>query len=131
MPEKELLRIVALRKGRVRASEFNLRPGEKGLSLFARRSHPSPTEVFEAVQATGKQGELRIAVVSADDLERLGLKIVRTTGGTPLIEVNAIHYEARLPLWRRMWLQIRGIHGVEYFNERLSRQICAAARLMQ
>jgi hypothetical protein len=41
MEEKELLRVVNLRRGKLKAAEFKLREGEKGLSLFAHVEQPN------------------------------------------------------------------------------------------
>src|SRR5437667_438487 len=90
----EVLRVVALRKGRLSPAEFRLREGEQGLSVFACVERPSPVEVIEAVRAVGKRGELAAAVIAAQEIQSLGLILVRTRGGTAQAEVNAIHYEA-------------------------------------
>src|SRR5437867_4398118 len=95
--EKELLRIVALRRGRLWPADFKLREGENGLSLFAHTKEPNAEEVVEAVRAAGKQGILAAAVISAKEIANLGLHLVPTPGGTPHARVNAIHYEARVP----------------------------------
>src|SRR5947209_7137785 len=90
---KELLRIVALRKGRLSPAEFRLRQGEQGLSVFACVERPSPAEVIAAVRAAGKRGELAAAVIAVQEIQALGLILVRSRGGTPQAKVNAIHYE--------------------------------------
>jgi hypothetical protein len=130
MEVDELLRVVTLRSGQLRPSEFRLRAGEKGLSLFAQRSRPGPAEVIEAVRAVGKRGDLRAAGLPKRELLGLGLTLVQTRGGTPVAEVNAIHYEARLPFWRRLLLRLSGIQLHDYFNEHLSERLCAIARVM-
>src|SRR5437660_338969 len=104
MEVKQLVRVVALRKGNPPPAEFRLREGEKGLSLFARQESPSPSQVLEAVRAAGKKGDLKAAAIAAQEIRNLGLTLVQTRGGTPLVEVNAIHYEARLPWLRRLFL---------------------------
>src|SRR5436309_868275 len=95
-----------------RPTEFRLRPGDRGLSLFALVDDPGPNAVIEAVRAAGKQGDLAAAVFEIADLRRLGLVIVRTNGGTLDPAVNAIHMEARLPRWREWLLRLgdRVIH---------------------
>ncbi len=131
MEAQELLRIVALRNGKLKATEFKLREGETGLSLFARTTNPRPYEVLEAVRAAGKQGQLAVALLPADGLKKLGLRLVQTPGGTPLREVNAIYYEARLPPLRRLLLILRGIPLHQDFNERISGKLCALAQILE
>ncbi|HXG10096.1 MAG TPA: hypothetical protein VNK04_09935 [Gemmataceae bacterium] len=130
MEVKELLRVVGLSKGKLKPSEFRLREGEVGLSLFARTAHPSPDEVREAVRAAGKRGELAVAVLSVEQIGSLGLVLVQTPGGTPSPEVNAIHYEACLRWFRRLLLRLRGIGIHDYFNQELSPKLCEAARVL-
>lgn len=127
---KELLRVVALRKGRLSPSEFRLRQGEQGLSLFAHVERPSPIEVIEAVRAVGKRGKLAVAVIAVQEIQALGLILVRSRGGTAQAEVNAIHFEARVPWLRRLFLRLRGIHWRDYFNEHLSHRLCMLARVL-
>jgi hypothetical protein len=128
---KEFLRVVTLRKGALKPAEFRLREGEKGLSLFALTVQPGAAEVIEAVRAAGKQGELAAASIPAERLRALGLRLVQTPGGTPVAEVNAIHYEARLPLLKRLLLRLLGSRLQEYFNEQISPQLCAVTRLLE
>jgi hypothetical protein len=130
MDAQELLRVVTLRKGKLKASEFMIRPREKGLSLFAHGAKPNPVEVIEAVRAAGKQGDLAVAIIGVKELRALGLSLVQTPGGTPVAKVNAIHYEARLSLLRKLFLRLRGfsVHG--YFNGQLSPRLCALARVL-
>jgi hypothetical protein len=130
MEEKEFLRIVSLRGGKLKPVEFKIRQGEKGLSLFAHTIRPSAAEVIEAVRASGKQGILRAAVLQARDMYALGLRLVQTKGGTLQAEINAIHYELRLPFLRRLFFRIQGIRPHEYFNEHLSQKLCTIARLL-
>lgn len=130
MEEKELLRIVTLRNGKLKPAEFRLREGEKGLSLFAKATQPSFEEVIEAVRAAGKLGVLAAAVIPAKKIASLGLILVRTPGGTLHPGVNAIHYEARLPFLKRLLLRLRGIRIHEYFNEYLSQKLHASARVL-
>ncbi|MBI1927188.1 hypothetical protein HYR99_23465 [Candidatus Poribacteria bacterium] len=131
MEVNELLRVVTLRKGKLKPVEFKLREGEKGLSLFAYRDQPGPAEVIEAVRAMGKQGNLATAVISAHEFRALGLTLVQTPGGTPFAAVNTIHYEARLPFLRRLFLRLRGVRGHDDFNEHLSPKLCAIARVLE
>ncbi len=127
---EQFLRVVTLRKGKLPPTEFRLREGEKGLSLFAHQEQPDPAQVIEAVRAAGKKGDLKAAAIRAETIRRLGLAMVQTTGGALLGEVNAIHYEARLPWRRRFLLLLRGVRPRDYFNEYLSPELCAAARLL-
>jgi hypothetical protein len=65
--------------------------------------------VVQAVRAAGKQGNLAAAAISAEEIQALGLVLIKTRGGTPGTEVNDIHFEARLPLLRRLFLRLRGL----------------------
>jgi hypothetical protein len=130
MEEKELLRVVTLRSGKLKPAEFKLREGEKGLSLFAHTDQPNAAEVIEAVRAAGKQGVLGAAVIPTREIAALGLSLVQTKGGTLNAEVNAVHYEARLPFLQSLLLRLRGIRVHEYYNERLSDKLCAIARVL-
>ena len=130
MEVKRLLRVAALRKGKLSPAEFRLREGEKGLSLFAHQEQPGPAQVIEAVRAAGKKGDLKAAVILAEEIRKLGLTIVQTRGGTSSEEVNAIHYEARLPWVRGLMLRLRGVRPLDYFNEHVAPKLCAAARVM-
>ena len=127
---KELLRVVVVRNRRFKAAEFRLRPGERGLSLFARVHDPGPEEIIAAVEAMGKQGDLAIAVLPAEGIVSLGLRLVRTPGGTGRAELDDIHYEARLPAWRQLILGIQGQSAADYFNERYSRSLFELAQVL-
>src|SRR5688572_25575078 len=126
----EVLRIVAVRKGKLVPSEFMLRPGELGLSLFAKVKEPRPEQVIEAVRMAGKQGDLRAAVISITRLRSLGLRLVPSIGGTPDADINSLHLEARLPAWRRLAFYVRGIPPHEYFNSQISPKLCEIARVL-
>jgi hypothetical protein len=130
MEAGEFFRVVRLRRGKMTAAEFRVRDKEKGLSLFAHVKEPGPARVLEAVHAAGKQGELAVAVIRMQEFRTLGLVLVKTPGGTPSPEVNAIHFEARFPFWRRVLLRLRGLPWHEYFNLRVSPELCAGARLL-
>jgi hypothetical protein len=129
MKPSDVIRVVALRKGKLKAAEFRLRPGERGLSLFALVDSPSFEEIVEAVRLAGKQGDLAAAVFAARDLRELGLRLKFTNGGTSNSAVNAIHLEARLPWWREWLLSLRGLTVVDYFNERYSDHLCTMAQI--
>jgi hypothetical protein len=126
---EELLRVVVVRRGKVRPTEFRLRPGEVGLSLFRKADSPDAAAVVEAVRAAGKQGELGVAEIPVGVLRGLGLRLVATPGGTPDAAVNALHVEARFPWWRRMLIRLRRRTIHEEFNDRVAPQMAAAARL--
>src|SRR5262249_19700504 len=117
MDAGEYLRVVSLRKGKLKPTEFRLRPGERGLSLFRRVERPGSGEVIAAVRAAGKQGELAAAVIPTGLLRELRLVVVTTAGGTPVPEVNRIHVEARLPRWWAWILRLQGRPADEYFND--------------
>ncbi|GEM_PF-4322856 len=117
MPAKQLVRVVALRKGKLKSVEFRIREGERGLSLFEYQSSSRLHEVVEAVRSLGKQGDLAAAVLQTADIRSLGLVLVHTLGGTSSRQINELHVEARLPLWRKLWLFLRGIRAYDYFND--------------
>lgn len=58
MPGESVLRVVVVRKGKVKATEFRLRPDEIGLSLFRVADHIDAETLVAAVRAAGKQGDL-------------------------------------------------------------------------
>jgi len=122
VPEK-FSRVVRLRKGKVKPAEFKLRSGEEGLSLFEQKAQPSVPEVVEAVRLAGKQGELQASTLAAKDIQGLGLRLVKTRGGTPVPRVNAIHYEARVPISLRVRLIFRRVSVSEHFNQTYSQKL--------
>ena len=122
--------MVVVRKGKVRPTEFRLRDGEIGLSLFRTADQPGPEAIVAAVRAAGKQGELGAAEIPASVFRRLGLRLVRTPGGTPDPAVNALHVEARPSWWRRLVLRFRRVSVHEWFNERITPELAAAAKLV-
>jgi hypothetical protein len=126
----DYLRVVSLRKGRLNPAEFRLREGEIGLSVFALRDEPAPAAIIEAVRAAGKRGELAAAVLPGGALNELGLVVVPTPGGTPVAEVNAIHFEVRLGILRRLSLFLRRRPRYTDFNDRISPRLCELARLL-
>src|SRR5437870_6948745 len=128
---EEFIRVVTLRKGEAGPSEFMLRKGEKGLSLFANAEKPSPAEAIDAVRLMGKRGVLAAVSLKRRDIRNLGLIIVQTPGGTGNEEVNAIHFEARLPFFRRLWLRLYGTAPHEYFNKAYSKGLCRLAQLVK
>src|SRR5215218_148378 len=100
MAVDEVLRVVVVRRGVVRPTEFRLRAGEVGLSLFRTTAEVSPDAIVAAVRAAGKQGELGTAEIPASVFRDLGLRLVPTPGGTPDASVNACHVEAHPSWWR-------------------------------
>lgn len=84
-----------------------------------------------AVRAAGKQGELGVAEIPMAVFRGLGLRLVRTPGGTPDPAVNACHVEARPPLWRRVLLWWRRVAPHDWFNERVTPELARAARLVE
>lgn len=127
----ELLRVVVVRKGKVKPTEFRLREGEAGLSLFRAPDDASCEAILNAVRAAGKQGELALAEIPASTFHALGLKLVPTPGGTPDADVNALHYEARPTRWRQfvLWLRRKPLH--DWFNETVTPHIATAAKLTE
>lgn len=115
-----LVRIVALRRGKLSAAEFRIRPGENGLSLFELVREADLNDIIQAVRLAGKQGNLAAALIQGADFKSLGLNVVSTPGGTPDEDVNLLHREARLPLLRRAVIRLQGHKPLDYFNETIA-----------
>ena len=128
-PDGELVRVVRLRRGSLKPAEFQLRPGEKGLSMFLADPALSSDQLLRAVRDAGKQGELAVALVPVRIIRELGLNIVATEGGTPDPEVNRYHREIRIKWLLRVWLRIRRVSLHEFFNDRYPATLCKNARL--
>lgn len=131
MPDGELLRVVVIRKGQVKPTEFRLREGEIGLSLFRSTDETGPEAILAAVRAAGKQGDLAIAEIPLVVFGRLGLQLVPTPGGTQDPAVNVLHVEARLPWWQRLVLRIRRLPFHEWFNKNITPELVATAKLLE
>ncbi len=131
MPGENVLRVVVVRKGMVKSSEFRLRPDEIGLSLFRTDEHIDTGALVTAVRAAGKQGDLAVAEIPLDVIHQLGLVVVATPGGTPDPEVNALHVEARPTWWRRVVLRFRLETIHDWFNEHIAPELAATARLIE
>jgi hypothetical protein len=129
--DEELLRVVVVRKGKVKPAEFRLRDGEIGLSLFRVTESPGAETIIAAVRAAGKQGDLGVAEIPVGVFQRLGLRLVRTIGGTPDPAVNELHIEARPTRWRRFVLRLRRRPVHEWFNEHIAPHVAAAAKLIE
>jgi hypothetical protein len=123
--------VVVVRKGKVKPSEFRLRDGEIGLSLFRAAEQPNPEAIIAAVRAAGKQGELGVAEIPVSMVRQLGLRLVPTPGGTPDPAVNALHVEARPSWWRQLVLRFRRASVHEWFNQRIAPALAAAAKLVE
>ncbi len=131
MTTDELLRVVVVRRGKVRPTEFRLREGELGLSLFRATAEVSADRIVAAVHAAGKQGELGVAEIPAVVFRELGLRLTPTPGGTPDAAVNACHVEARPSFWKRLVLRVRGVPLHNWFNEQVTPELARAARLSE
>ena len=131
MPEEAVLRVVVVRKGKVKPTEFRLRDGEVGLSLFRSDDSIGPEAILAAVHAVGQQGELDVVEIPVSVFRWLRLRLVRTPGGTPDPVVNALHIEARPTWWRRLVLRFRGVPIHEWFNETITPELAAAAKLVE
>ncbi len=125
------VRVVVVRKGKVKPTEFRLRAGEVGLSLFHAPDVVSCDAILAAVRAAGKQGELGLAEIPMSVFHELSLRLVRTPGGTPDPVVNALHLEARPSRWRRLllWVRRRPVH--EWFNEQITPHLAVVAKLIE
>lgn len=126
-----VLRVVVIRRGKVKPTEFRLRPGDVGLSLFKYSGTVASELILDAVRSAGKQGELGIVEISVQAFVRLRLRLVSTPGGTPDPTVNAIHAEARLPWWRQLLLRVRGVAVHDWFNENVTPELAREARLIE
>ena len=131
MATEELLRVVVVRKRKVKPTEFRLREGEVGLSLFRAEDPPGIDAIVAAVRAAGKQGDLGIAEIPVSVFRGLGLRLVRTLGGTPDSAVNALHVEARPSRWQRFVLWVRRVSVHTWFNETITPHLAAAAKLTE
>jgi hypothetical protein len=131
VPDESVFRVVVVRKGKVKPTEFRLRDGEVGLSLFRSADQTGPEIILAAVRAAGKQGELDVVEIPVRLFRRLRLRLVRTPGGTADPAVNALHIEAR-PSWsQRIILRLRGATIHEWFNESITPALAAAAKLIE
>lgn len=131
MPDKGVLRVVVVRKSNVKPTEFRLRDGEVGLSLFRSTDQTGPEAILAAVRAAGKQGELAVVEIPVSVFRQLRLRLVRTPGGTPDPAVNALHVEARPSWWRRIVLLVRRVAVHEWFNEYITPELAVAAKLVE
>jgi hypothetical protein len=126
----EAVRVVAVRRGGLRAAEFSLRPGETGLSLFACQSEEEVRLVVEAVRSAGKTGTLAAAALLVRDLEALGLKLVPSPGATPDARANRLHVEAHLAAASAELARRLGQEPWEFFNQQLAGELRARARVV-
>ncbi len=101
------------------------------MSLFALAESPGPEDIIRAVRLAGKKGELVAVVFSADELRVLGLRLVRTPGGTQDAAVNALHCEARLPRWRELLIRLAAKGIYNYFNEQFADRLARIARRLE
>jgi hypothetical protein len=131
VPDKGVLRVVVVRKGNVKPTEFRLREGEVGLSLFRSADQTGPEVILAAIRAAGKLGELAVVEIPMSVFHRLRLRLLRTPGGTPDPAVNALHIEARPSWWQRIALRFRGVAVHEWFNEYITPELAAAAKLVE
>jgi hypothetical protein len=131
VPDPGVLRVVVVRKAKVRPTEFRLREGEIGLSLFRTAELVGPQVIIAAVRAAGKQGDLGVAEIPLGVVRRLGLRLVPALGRTPYPAVNALHVEAQASRWRRLVLACLRVPVHEWFNERITPALAAAAKLVE
>ena len=131
VPDEGVLRVVVVRRGKVKPTEFRLRDGEIGLSLFRSVAQTGPEAILAAVRAAGKQGELEVVEIPVSVFRRLRLRLVGTHGGTPDPAVNALHIETRPSWWRRLVLRFRRMPIHEWFNEYITPELAAAAKLVE
>jgi hypothetical protein len=74
---------------------------------------------------------LVVVEIPVSVIRELGLRIVRTYGGTPDAAVNELHVEARFPWWFRLGLAVRRRAIHEYFNEHITPKLAASSRLAE
>ncbi len=129
--EEHLLRVIVSRRGKIRPTEFRLRDGEVGLSLFRQVQRPDSTAIIEAVLAAGKRGELTVVEIPVAAIRELGLRIVPTPGGTTDPAVNAIHVEVRPSRWQWLSLRLRGRKVHDWFNEAITPHLAVSARFVE
>jgi hypothetical protein len=129
MEGRRFARIVGLKKGKLKPSEFRIRPGEKGLSLFLITEEVTTETIINAVKDAGKKGELAAAILTEGELQKAGLRMIRTPGGTPDPRVNQLHFEARIPFWKRIWLHLRAVSLDAYFNDTYSPSLFSSAKI--
>lgn len=129
MTARSVLRVVVAKKGKVKPSEFRLRDGEIGLSVFRGEAGQDAQPIIDAVRAAGKQGELMVVDIPTATIDRLGLVIVATPGGTPDPAVNRLHAELRFPLWKRLLLRLRRKPIHEVFNETIAVALAAESKV--
>lgn len=125
------LRVVVIKKGKIKASDFRLREGEIGLSLFVTTDPANCAAIIAAVRAAGKQGELGLAQIPGELIHQLSLRLVPTLGNTPDAQVNRLHVEARPTRWRQilLWFRRYPIHA--WFNDTITQQLAASAKVLE
>ena len=135
MPKNEqILRVVVVRTGKVKPTEFRMRDGEIGLSLFRTADQPNPEAIIAAVRAAGKQGELG---VGRDPGEFVSPE--SGTGGLyqrpaerPILgSQTPCTLKLGHPGWRRLVLRFRRLSAYEWFNERITPELAAVAKLVK
>ena len=131
MEAEKLVRVVRLTGGKLRPVEFRLRPGEVGLSVFACKEAARIEDIVEAVRSLGKRGTLAAACISPHVIRELGLKLIRTPGGTLRADINDMHFEIRLTIWQRLWVSLKRKRHSDYFNEVVAPQRYATARVIE
>lgn len=131
MTPDDLVRIVRIRRGKCKVSDFFLRPGERGLSLFERSETIGLDAIIQAVRDAGKQGDLAAALVPIRVFRSLKLVMVKSEGQTPDPLINATHWEARLGFWIsfRLWLSRRP-RG-QYFNENYAPKLFEESSILE
>jgi hypothetical protein len=82
-----------------------------------------------AVKAAGKGGKLAAAVLRTEDINALGLRLIKTPGGTPDPWVNTFHFETRLEFLREVSFSFRAEARRQFFNSIHSPQLLALARI--
>jgi hypothetical protein len=113
----------------VDVTEWQLREEEQGLSVFEKVEYPSPLMVVAAVglRKKSKYG-LGAFALKREEVWGLGLRFIRTLGGTGVPPVDAIHFDIRLSFFREVSFSWRADQKRQYFNSVISPQLQALSR---
>lgn len=125
-----VVRVVAIRRRRVRISEFGLREGEEGLSLFVCDRDEDLARIVEAVREGGKLGSLAAMAFSAEELRAIDLELIAVPGDTPDPFVNQLHVEAVPSQKMSLEISMSGEELREYFNRLVAPELRRRARIV-
>jgi hypothetical protein len=95
--------------------------------VFEKKPYPSPAIVVAAV-GLKKKGRLGAFALKREDVWALGLRFIRTLGGTGVPPVDLVHFDIRLSFFREVSFSFRAEQKRQYFNSMISPQLQAIAR---